>query len=98
MRLRDTRHRRCGRRADHLVRRSEAELQRIEQRLRTHYPSTYTNTLNGITFVDGVDPAEHRVLITYPTPEQLPREVIDRRFRSRADLSGSRIHPAVRSR
>ncbi len=55
---------------------SEAELQRIEQRLRTHYPSTYTNTLNGITFVDGVDPDENRVLITYPTPEQLPREVI----------------------
>jgi len=26
---------------------SEAELQRIEQRLRTHSPSTYTNTLNG---------------------------------------------------
>ncbi len=81
MRLRDTRHRRCGRRADHLVRRQQAELQRIEQRLRTHYPSTYTNTLNGITLVDGVDPDEHRVLITYPTPEQLPREVIDRRFR-----------------
>jgi hypothetical protein len=59
---------------------SEAELQRIEQRLRTHYPSTYTNTLNGITFVDGVDPDENRVLITYPTPEQLPREVIDRRL------------------
>ena len=60
---------------------SEAELQRTEQRLRTYYPSTYTNTLNGITFVDGVDPDGNRVLITYPTPEQLPREVIDRRFR-----------------
>ena len=81
MRLRDTRYRRCGRRADHLVRRQQAELQRIEQRLRTHYPSTYTNTLNGMNFVDGVDPDENRVLITYPTPEQLPCEVIDRRFR-----------------
>jgi len=47
----------------------------------SHHPSIYTNTLNGITLVDGVDPDEHRVLITYPTPEQLPREVIDRRFR-----------------
>ena len=47
---------------------SEAELQRIEQRLRTHYPSTYTNTLNGITFVDGVDPDEHRVLIATRLP------------------------------
>ncbi|WP_307630139.1 VOC family protein [Nocardia vaccinii] len=60
---------------------SEEELRQIEQRLRAHYPSTYTNTLNGITFVDGVDPDDIRVLITYPTPEQLPREVIDRRFR-----------------
>lgn len=60
---------------------SEAELQRIAQRLRTHYPSTYTNNHHGITFVDGVDPDGNRVLITYPTPEQLPREVIDRRFR-----------------
>ncbi|WP_308706106.1 glyoxalase [Nocardia nova] len=60
---------------------SEKELQQIEQRLRAHYPSTYTNTLHGITFVDGVDPDDIRVLITYPTPDQLPREVIDRRFR-----------------
>lgn len=60
---------------------SEAELNRIEQRLRTHDPSTYTATHNGITFVDGVDPDFNRVLITYPTPEQLPREAIDRRFR-----------------
>ena len=60
---------------------SHAELQRIEQRLRTRYPSTYTNTLNGITFVDGVDPDGNRVLVTYPTPAQLPRGVIDRRFR-----------------
>jgi hypothetical protein len=46
----------------------EAELQRIEQRLRTRYPSAYTNT-HGITFADGVDPDGNRVLITYPTPE-----------------------------
>jgi catechol 2,3-dioxygenase-like lactoylglutathione lyase family enzyme len=60
---------------------SEEELQRIEQRLRIYYPSTYSNTLGGISFVDGVDPDDIRVLITYPTPQQLPREVIDRRFR-----------------
>jgi catechol 2,3-dioxygenase-like lactoylglutathione lyase family enzyme len=59
----------------------EEELRRIEQRLRTHYPSTYTNTVDGISFVDGIDPDDIRVLITYPTPQQLPREVIDRRFR-----------------
>ncbi|MCV7244759.1 molybdopterin-dependent oxidoreductase [Mycobacterium mantenii] len=60
---------------------SEEELQRIEQLLRIFYPSTYSNTLGGISFVDGVDPDDIRVLITYPTPQQLPREVIDRRFR-----------------
>jgi len=46
-----------------------------------HYPSTYSSTLNGISFVQGLDPDEIVVLITYPTPEQLPRGVIDRRFR-----------------
>lgn len=60
---------------------SEEELKRIEQRLRVHYPSTYSNTLDGISFVDGIDPDDIRVLITYPSPQQLPREVIDRRFR-----------------
>ncbi|MFE2995254.1 VOC family protein [Nocardia sp. NPDC059246] len=60
---------------------NEEELQRIEQRLRTRYPSTYSNTLNGVSFVDGVDPDGTRVLVTYPTPEQFPCEVIDRRFR-----------------
>jgi hypothetical protein len=59
---------------------SEAELQRIEQTACARTIPVPT-TLNGITFVDGVDPDENRVLITYPTPEQLPREVIDRRFR-----------------
>ncbi|MET8778016.1 VOC family protein [Nocardia sp. NPDC050713] len=60
---------------------SKAELDRIEHRMRAHYPSTHTSTANGISFVDGVDPDGCRVLITYPTPEQLPREVIDHRFR-----------------
>ncbi|WP_026306185.1 VOC family protein [Smaragdicoccus niigatensis] len=60
---------------------SAAELAQIEERLRSFYPSTYTNTTNGITFVDGIDPDGNRVLITTPTPAQLPREVIDRRMR-----------------
>lgn len=59
---------------------SEEELQRIERLLRIRYPSTYSNTLGGISFVDGIDPDGIRVLVTYPTPQQLPREVIDRRF------------------
>lgn len=60
---------------------SKAELDRIEHCLREYYPATYTNIANGISFVDGVDPDGSRVLITYPSPEQLPREVIDHRFR-----------------
>ncbi|MGF6882855.1 catechol 2,3-dioxygenase-like lactoylglutathione lyase family enzyme [Nocardia sp. GAS34] len=60
---------------------SEEELQRIEQRLSTRYPSTYSNTLNGVSFVDSIDPDGIRVLVTYPTPEQFPPAVIDRRFR-----------------
>ncbi|MFI5783293.1 VOC family protein [Nocardia sp. NPDC051570] len=60
---------------------SDDELQQIEQRLRAYYPSTYSNTVNGISFVDSVDPDGIRVLVTYPTPEQLPREVIDKRLR-----------------
>ncbi|MCV7086762.1 MULTISPECIES: VOC family protein [Mycolicibacter] len=60
---------------------SEEELQRIEQRMRLHDPSAYSNTVGEISFVDGADPDGIRVLVTYPTPHQLPREVIDRRFR-----------------
>ena len=58
-----------------------AALEDIERRLRVFYPSTYTNTTNGITFVDGIDPDGNRVLVTTPTPQQLPREVIDGRMR-----------------
>ncbi|ORW66542.1 glyoxalase [Mycolicibacter senuensis] len=60
---------------------SEEELRRIEQRMRVHDPDTYSNTLGEISYVDGADPDGIRVLITYPTPRQLPREVIDRRLR-----------------
>jgi len=60
---------------------SEEELRRIEQRMRVHDPDTYSNTLGDMSFVDGADPDGIRVLITHPTPQQLPREIIDRRLR-----------------
>lgn len=60
---------------------SEEDLQQIEERIRVHDPDTYSNTVGEISFVDGADPDGIRVLITHPTPHQLPREVIDRRFR-----------------
>lgn len=60
---------------------SKTELDRIEHRMRAHYPSTHTHSANGVSFVDGVDPDGGRVLIAYPSPEKLPREVIADRFR-----------------
>lgn len=60
---------------------SDTELQRIAERLRAHYPSTYTDSINGVTFVDGADPDGIRVLVACPNPDQLPREVIGARFR-----------------
>jgi catechol-2,3-dioxygenase len=60
---------------------SKTELDRIEHRLRAYYPSTYTHTANEISFIDSVDPDGGRVLIAYPSPEKLPREVIADRFR-----------------
>ena len=55
---------------------SRAELDAIEQRLRTHDPSVFTHTENGVTFVEGCDPDKIRVVVAYPSPDQLPRQVI----------------------
>ncbi|TSD98208.1 VOC family protein [Skermania sp. ID1734] len=57
------------------------ELDQITARLRAYDPSTCTQTVNGITFVDGVDPDEIRILIAHPSPHDLPRTVIASRFR-----------------
>ena len=42
---------------------------------------TLSEKNNTNTFVDGIDLDFNRVLITYPTPKQLPRGAIDKRFR-----------------
>lgn len=55
---------------------SRAELETIAARLRTHDPAVFTRTENGVTFVESCDPDQIRVVIAYPSPEQLPREVI----------------------
>jgi len=57
------------------------ELQRITQRLRVHDPATYTHAENGVTFVEGCDPDHGRVIVAYPGPGLLPREMIASRFR-----------------
>ncbi|MGO4443415.1 VOC family protein [Mycobacterium sp. 2YAF39] len=60
---------------------SEAELGRITERLRTYDPATYTYTENGVTFVEGCKPDHGRVIVAYPGPGLLPREMIGARFR-----------------
>ncbi|HET9874754.1 MAG TPA: VOC family protein [Mycobacterium sp.] len=55
---------------------SQDELDAIAARLRTHDPAVFTHTENGVTFVEGCDPDRIRVLVAYPSPARLPREVI----------------------
>jgi catechol 2,3-dioxygenase-like lactoylglutathione lyase family enzyme len=60
---------------------SETELEQITQRLRAHDPATYSHTENGLTFVEGCDPDGGRVIVAYPSPSRLPRELIAARLR-----------------
>ena len=60
---------------------SQAELERVTTRLRAHDPATYTYTENGLTFVEGCDPDHGRVIVAYPSPSRLPRELIASRLR-----------------
>ena len=60
---------------------SQDELERVTTRLRAHDRATYTYTENGLTFVEGCDPDHGRVLVAYPSPSRLPRELIASRLR-----------------
>ncbi len=60
---------------------SQAELDRVTARLRAYDSSTYTHTENGVTFVEGCDPDHGRVIVAYPSPSRLPRELIASRLR-----------------
>jgi catechol 2,3-dioxygenase-like lactoylglutathione lyase family enzyme len=60
---------------------SEAELQRITQRLRAHDSATFSHVENGVTFVEGCEPDRGRVIVAYPGPSQFPRQLIAARFR-----------------
>ncbi len=62
---------------------SQAELQRISERLRAYDAAADSYTENGVTFVEGSDPDDGRVIVAYPSPSQLPREVIASRLRGR---------------
>lgn len=60
---------------------SDAELERIRQRLLAYDPATYTHVENGVTFVEGCEPDHSRVIVAYPGPNLLRRELIASRFR-----------------
>lgn len=60
---------------------SEADLQQITQRLQAHDAATYTHVENGLTFVEACEPDHRRVIVAYPGPSRLPRELIAPRFR-----------------
>ena len=60
---------------------SEAELDRIRQRLLAYDPETYTHVENGVTFVEGCEPDHRRVIVAYPGPNLLRKELIASRFR-----------------
>jgi extradiol dioxygenase family protein len=60
---------------------SEADLRRITQRLQAYDAATYTHVENGVTFVEACEPDHGRVIVAYPGPGLLPRELIAPRFR-----------------
>ncbi|SBS74046.1 conserved hypothetical protein [uncultured Mycobacterium sp.] len=62
---------------------SQAELLRISQRLFAYDVATFSYTENEVAFVEGCDPDGGRVIVAYPSPSQLPRDVIASRLRGR---------------
>ncbi|MBU9766811.1 VOC family protein [Mycobacterium sp. TNTM28] len=63
---------------------SEADLERIRERLRAYDPSIYTHTdaATGVRFLDARGPDSERIIVTNPSPNQLPRTAIAERLRS----------------
>lgn len=59
---------------------NESDLEQITQRLRAYDVATFSYTQGGVTFVEGCDPDRERVIVAYPSPHQLPREVIAKRL------------------
>ncbi|MEB3050893.1 VOC family protein [Mycolicibacter sp. MYC123] len=55
---------------------SREELEAIEQRLREHDPAVFIHVDSGVTFVEGCDPDRTRVVVAYPSPDHLPRQIV----------------------
>lgn len=57
-------------------------LEHFEQALKDRGYYSDSHTSGGVRFVEGHDPDGIRVVIAYPSPEQLPRSILDSRFYS----------------
>ena len=55
---------------------NRAELDAIASRLKAHDPAVFVHTENDVTFVEACDPDKVRVVVAYPSPDRLPRQVI----------------------
>ena len=62
---------------------TEAEFERITERLLHYDPAPYTHTENGVTFIEARKPDHGRVIVAYPGPRVLPRKMIAARLRGR---------------
>jgi hypothetical protein len=56
---------------------SAAELDELEQVMNDRGQHTYSRTTNGIRFLTSHDPDGIRILVAHPSPEELPRSVVD---------------------
>jgi hypothetical protein len=54
-----------------------AELDDLEQVMRDRGSHTYTRTTHGVRFLSSRDPDGIRILVSHPSPEELPRSVVD---------------------
>lgn len=57
--------------------RSAAELDELEQVMRDRGHYTSSRTTRGVRFVTSSDPDGIRILVAHPSPEELPRSVVD---------------------
>ncbi len=68
----------------------ESEVEQIAQRLKAYDAAAYSYAQGGVHFVEGCGRGRERVIIAYPSPRQLPREVIAKQLRG-GPGSGSRL-------
>jgi hypothetical protein len=54
-----------------------AELDDLEQVMRDRGHYTYSRTTRGVRFLTSRDPDGIRILVAHPSPEELPRSVVD---------------------